>query len=196
MRPNVRFREQDYVDKQEPAPSQNFSSVVPAQLTIGHCVKQDTMTATKYLGLRGRALNHAMLGLVVFPAFTLFGYNQGVVGGLLNLPSWVAIFPSIDTVNTTGSQNVENARIQGTIVAIYTASGLFGALSCIWLGDRLGRKITIFIGAALALVGAVLQGSSYSLAQLIVGRVIAGLGVGGITAVSCLFSCGTTTHDC
>ncbi|KAL8278128.1 hypothetical protein RQP46_009452 [Phenoliferia psychrophenolica] len=34
--------------------------------------------------------------------FLLFGYDQGVMGGLLTLPSFVDTFPRIDTINTTG----------------------------------------------------------------------------------------------
>lgn len=68
-------------------------------------------------------------------------------------------------------------------MAIYTAAGIFGSLFCIWSGDKYGRKKTIAIGAVTAGIGAIIQASSYSLAQLIVGRVIAGLGNGGIVAV-------------
>lgn len=99
------------------------------------------------------------------------------------LKSWTATFPQIDTTNTSGQKEVENSRIQGTTVAIYTAAGLFGALFCIWSADKLGRKKTIVIGAITAAIGAIIQASSFGLAQLIVGRVISGLGNGGIIAV-------------
>jgi MFS family permease len=42
----------------------------------------------------------------------------------------------------------------------------------------LGRKKTIFIGSAIMIIGAILQTSSYGLAQLIVGRWITGFGNG------------------
>lgn len=111
--------------------------------------------------------------------------NQAVAGGLLSLKSWTKQFPEIDTTspNLTAKQVADHAQIQGTTVAIYTAAGIFGALFCIWSGDRFGRKMTIALGAIAAGIGAIIQCSSYSLAQLIVGRVIAGLGNGGIVAV-------------
>lgn len=109
--------------------------------------------------------------------------NQAVANGLLSLKSWTTTFPEIDTVDASGSAEVEKSRIQGTVVAIYTAAGLFGALFCIWSGDKFGRKKTIVIGAVTAAIGALIQASSFGLAQLIVGRVIAGLGNGGIIAV-------------
>ena len=67
-----------------------------------------------YLGLRGNRLITFMITVVVFPAYLLLGYNNAVMGGLLTLPSFLSTFPSIDTVNTKGSEEAENARIQGT----------------------------------------------------------------------------------
>ena len=40
------------------------------------------------------------------------------------------------------------------------------------------------LGAAINIVGAILQSSSYSLGQLIVGRLVSGLGFGALTATA------------
>lgn len=57
---------------------------------------------------------HAIIWLVVAPAFTCYGYNLGVTGGLLTLDSFVGTFPQLDTVNTTGAKQHYNSTIQGT----------------------------------------------------------------------------------
>ncbi|KAF5578267.1 transcription activator acu-15 [Fusarium pseudocircinatum] len=67
---------------------------------------------------------------------------------------------------------------------MYTLGCLFGCLSCIWLGDKLGRKKTIMFGALINTIGAALQASSYSLPQLIIGRLVSGYGFGHITATA------------
>ncbi|KAK5171244.1 uncharacterized protein LTR77_004388 [Saxophila tyrrhenica] len=138
------------------------------------------------LGLRGRALRNAQIWAVILPAYILFGYNNAVAGPLLDLPSWVETFPRIDTVSEDLSdvQVTNNSRVQGTVVAMYTLGAFFGALSCIYIGDRLGRIRTIQTGAAVYVVGAVLQSSSYSLAQLIVGRLVSGFGFGALSATA------------
>lgn len=59
---------------------------------------------------------------------------------------------------------------------------MIGALSCLYVGEKLGRRVTIFIGAIIMTIGAALQCTSYSLAQLIIGRIVTGLGNGFITA--------------
>jgi hypothetical protein len=69
--------------------------------------------ARPYLGLRGRGLVLFMIITVVCPAYTLLGYNNAVLGGLLDLESFVANFPQTDTVNSKGAQQAENALIQG-----------------------------------------------------------------------------------
>ncbi|KAH8900109.1 putative MFS sugar transporter [Thozetella sp. PMI_491] len=138
----------------------------------------------KFLGLRGKALRAALIWAVVMPSYILFGYNNAVGGGLLSLPSWVETFPEIDTVNTTGDTQKHNSTIQGTVMAIYTLGCFFGGINCIWLGDRLGRKRTIMLGALINTIGAVLQSSAFSLGQLTVGRLVSGIGYGHLSATA------------
>ena len=72
----------------------------------------------------------------------------------------------------------------GAVVSLYTLGCFFGALCCVFLGDRLGRIRTIMLGAAVNIVGAIIQASSFSLGQLIVGRLVTGLGFGALTATA------------
>ncbi|KAL1863077.1 hypothetical protein VTK73DRAFT_6457 [Phialemonium thermophilum] len=138
----------------------------------------------KFFGLRGNALGAAMIWAVIMPAYILFGYNNAVGGGLLSLPSWIATFPRINTETTHGAEKTHNSRIQGTVIAMYTLGCFFGALSCIWIGDKLGRKRTIMLGAFINIIGAIIQSTSFTLAQLIVGRLVSGLGFGALTATA------------
>ncbi|KAF7340189.1 MFS sugar transporter [Mycena venus] len=137
-----------------------------------------------YFGLRGTSLNAALIWAVIMPAYLLFGYNNAVAGGLLDLPAWVVLFPEIDTVHTTGVHKAHNSHIQGTIVAVYTLGALFGALSCLLIGDKLGRRHTMLLGAFVTTIGSILQASAFSFPQLIVGRVINGLGFGAISVAA------------
>ncbi|KAJ5779135.1 hypothetical protein N7457_006855 [Penicillium paradoxum] len=110
---------------------------------------------------RGKSLRIAQALLIVAPAFIVFGYNQSGLGPLATLQSWVKVFPEIDTINTEGGQRAHNSTGKGTVI-----------------GDRFGRRKTIFLGAILTLIGQLLQTAAYGLPQFIVGRVILGLGVG------------------
>lgn len=136
------------------------------------------------LNLRGPALRSAQTWAAIFPAYILFGWNNAVAGPLLDLQSWTETFPAIDTVNTTGSVKEHNAAVQGTVVAVYTLGAFFGACSCIYTGDRLGRIRTMQLGAAVDILGSILQASSFSLPQLVIGRFVTGLGLGALSATA------------
>ena len=71
------------------------------------------------------------------------------------------------------------------LMSIQEIGCLFGALLNLWIGDRLGRRKTIVLGGIIMIVGAILQTTSFSYAQLVVARIITGLGNGlnvGITS--------------
>lgn len=136
-----------------------------------------------FMGLQGEPLATARIFLIVLPAFLLFGYNQSSLGGVLAFKSFTKTYPRIDTTNTKGALKAENARIQGTVVAIYTLGCLIGAIASTQVGNRIGRRATLVIFAGITTIGIIIQTSSYSLAQLIVGRIIGGIGVGGVNAI-------------
>ncbi|KAI2726196.1 hypothetical protein CBS147332_3083 [Penicillium roqueforti] len=78
--------------------------------------------------------------------------------------------------------NHPDARLQGTIVAIYELTAFVGSIAVIFVGDWLGRRQTLNWGIYMQLLGVVIQCSSFSVAQLIVGRCITGIGIGMLTA--------------
>ncbi|KAI7476008.1 general substrate transporter, partial [Hortaea werneckii] len=134
----------------------------------------------KYYGLKGDALN-LTISFIAGLDFLLFGYDQGVTGGLLDLPSFIKYFPSITTVEGfTGSDLSAETRstYQGIAVAAYNLGCFLGAVFTIFVGNPLGRKKTIFIGSIIMTVGALLQCTSYDLPQFVVGRIVTGWGNG------------------
>lgn len=139
---------------------------------------------SRYFGLTGTKLNIA-IGVLAGLDFLLFGYDQGVMGALLSLPSFVKVFPEIDVraeteaaQGLTQSQMTHRSTIQGISVASYNVGCFFGAVTTIWIGDILGRRKTIFLGSSIMVVGAALQCSSFTLGQFISGRLVTGFGNG------------------
>lgn len=70
----------------------------------------------------------------------------------------------------------------GTVIALYTVGGIFGALSCVYLGDLLGRRKVIFFTNLISIIGAILMATSFQFSQFIVARLVLGLGTGGYVA--------------
>ncbi|KAK7629470.1 general substrate transporter [Phyllosticta citricarpa] len=66
----------------------------------------------------------------------------------------------------------------GAINSTFSGGAVFGSLMGGLTMDRLGRRLTIMIGAAIALLGSILQSAAQNLAMVLVGRILAGWAVG------------------
>ena len=53
-----------------------------------------------------------------------------------------------------------------------------------WYGEKFGRRLTVMTGTTIMAVGAVLQIAAYGVPQMIVGRVVGGIGNGINTATA------------
>jgi len=93
------------------------------------------------------------------------------MGGIITEASFLELFPKMDSSYKSGS-------IQALVVAIYEVGCLFGAMFIVGYGDKLGRRRSILTGACIMIVGAIIQTASFGLAQLIVGRIVTGIGNG------------------
>ncbi|KAB8264562.1 hypothetical protein BDV32DRAFT_160100 [Aspergillus pseudonomiae] len=106
--------------------------------------------------------------------FLLFGYDQGVMSGLLSGDAFVHTFPEIDT--TTGGTG--SSTLQGTVVAIYEIGCFLGAIMALVWGENVGRRMCIMAGCVILSIGAALQATAYGIPHMIVGRIVAGVGNG------------------
>lgn len=70
------------------------------------------------------------------------------------------------------------------MTSVYNIGCFIGALSTIVTGDMLGRPRQILLGSSVIAVGAVIQTACWSVPQMYVGRVVAGLGTGMNTATA------------
>lgn len=142
-------------------------------------------------GLQGGSKVSAIL-MVCFAAFggILFGYDTGTISGIIAMKNWRDTFGSpkdaaFCTANgfeancsgiTTGQKSL--------IVSILSAGTFVGALLAYPMGDILGRKYGLIASCMIVFnLGVALQTASTSIPLFVVGRVLAGLGVG---LVSCL----------
>ncbi|GJD00295.1 hexose transporter [Colletotrichum higginsianum] len=112
--------------------------------------------------LVGRPLNWAITA-TAGSGFLLFGYDQGVMSGLLTGYAFTRTFPEIDTTNGGGG----SSSLQGTVVAIYEIGCFFGAIFCLLVGERLGRRRCIMIGCVVLSIGAALQAAAFGIPQMI-----------------------------
>ncbi|GAA5896003.1 hypothetical protein JCM6882_005583 [Rhodosporidiobolus microsporus] len=96
----------------------------------------------------------------------LFGFDTGTIGSITKMEQFTDLFGHLSPL------------MHGVVVAIILVpSGATGVLAGN-VSDKLSRKRTIALGSAIFAVGSVISASSYHLAQLIVGRCVAGAGEG------------------
>lgn len=112
--------------------------------------------------LKGKTLS-TLIRLACGIAFILFGYEQGVMGGVITGSAFTAQFPSIDTTSSNG-----NAQLQGAVLGMYNIGSFLGSLLTGLVGERIGRKKSIILGCLIIAVGTLLQCTSFALGQLIV----------------------------
>ncbi|KAF8187140.1 monosaccharide importer [Pholiota molesta] len=127
--------------------------------------------------------SHSVIWSVVMSAFAafggiLFGYDTGVIGGIIATEDYLRTFGSFDS--TLGFYLP--TKDKSLVVSILSAGTFIGALIAYPLGDRLGRKYGIVTGCLVFFLGIGLQLDTNWIA-FVIGRVIAGFGVG---IVSCL----------
>jgi MFS family permease len=123
----------------------------------------------------------------------LFGYDQGVVSGVITMESFGARFPRVFSdsgfkgwfVSTLllGKSFPDGLRVQTNI---YPAAWL-GSLINGPLSDRVGRKVSINLAVIVFVIGSAIQCAAVNIPMLFVGRAIAGLAIGMLTMVVPLY---------
>lgn len=68
--------------------------------------------------------------------------------------------------------------MQGTVTSLFIVGAFLGCMMSAFINGKLGRKTIAHAGAIVLSIGAVLQSASYEVAQLLVGRIVAGVGLG------------------
>ncbi|KAI1105120.1 general substrate transporter [Jackrogersella minutella] len=111
-----------------------------------------------------------LVGVFASMGSVLFGYDLGVIAGVIGSTSYAERFQA------TAAQN-------GAVVSLFTGGAFFGAMFAGPAGDYLGRRLTIMLGAVIFLIGGAVQTAAQHLNYLYGGRAIAGLGVGFLTMI-------------
>ncbi|CAG8049747.1 unnamed protein product [Penicillium olsonii] len=141
---------------------------------------------TSTCGLSGRPLRLYITFTAVI-GFSLFGYNQGMMAGILNGKEFVKTFPILrmPTEPTASEEHYINV-IRGGVTSCYEIGCFFGALFSMFYGDRLGRTRLIAMGASILIIGALITTvcfrAHWEVGQFVIGRVVSGIGNGMNTA--------------
>ncbi|KAL4994353.1 general substrate transporter, partial [Aspergillus recurvatus] len=145
-----------------------------------------TTTSSHQLRIHHDSVRIYYLAAVVCTGGLLFGYDSGVIGGVLTFPSFAHSF--YPNTNTNISTNQSETNISALAVATQQAGALLGCL-LIWpVTNTLGRRKALTICSVIFCIGVLLEIlTSNSLPLFCTGRIIAGLGVGGSATVAPIY---------
>ncbi|MQR99800.1 sugar porter family MFS transporter [Gluconobacter aidae] len=117
--------------------------------------------------LSGNALTN-FIATISATGGLLFGYDTGIISSaLLQLREQFHL-------DTLGAEVVTSAIILGALMGCLGAGGI---------SDRIGRRRTVMIAAALFLIGTVVVSAAQSVAVLILARLILGLAIGAASQI-------------
>ncbi len=132
--------------------------------------------------------------MCAFAAFggIFFGFDSGYISGVLAMDYFIHLFTGLPIPGPDATTAVKNAFVIPTphkslIVSILSAGTFFGAILAGDLADWFGRRTTVILGCIVYGIGCILQTASSGLGLLVAGRLIAGFGVGFVSAIIILY---------
>ncbi|CCX04720.1 Similar to Probable glucose transporter rco-3; acc. no. Q92253 [Pyronema omphalodes CBS 100304] len=124
-----------------------------------------------------------------FAAFggILFGYDSGYINGVLGMDFFKKEFGRAVDISVDPSGYNIHVWEKSLITSILSAGTFFGALFGGNLADWIGRRLSIIIACFIFSIGVALQVASTAVGLLVGGRVIAGFGVGLVSAIVIMY---------
>lgn len=130
--------------------------------------------------------------MCAFAAFggIYFGYDSGYINGVKGMKYFIRQQTGKPIPPPGAPEDVPYALESwrdSLITSILSAGTFFGAIIAGDLADFIGRRMTIIVGCVIFLIGVILQTASAGLGLLVAGRLIAGFGVGFVSAIIILY---------
>ncbi|KAF1849252.1 siderophore iron transporter mirC [Cucurbitaria berberidis CBS 394.84] len=120
------------------------------------------------------------MGILVSMGGFIFGYDTGQISGFLEMKDFLKRFGQHRPNGTPYFSNVRS----GLIVGLLSIGTLFGALIAAPIADKIGRKKSIMFWCGIFSVGIIVQiAATDKWYQIMMGRFVAGLGVGALSLI-------------
>jgi len=126
---------------------------------------------------------HTAISVAAGTVMCLFGYEQGVFGGIIVGHEFNEYFHD------------PSPSLTGFVTGVYDLGCFAGAVLALFVGEWLGRKRMLIIFTIIMCAGILLQTAAQSMNHLVWGRFIAGIGNGGNTATAPVWHVETSHQD-
>ncbi|EGW34830.1 uncharacterized protein SPAPADRAFT_145342 [Spathaspora passalidarum NRRL Y-27907] len=105
----------------------------------------------------------------------MFGFDISSMSAFIGTPSYIKFFDN------------PGSTIQGFITSCMALGSFFGSIASSFVSEPFGRRFSLLVCSFFWMVGAAIQSSSQNRAQLIIGRLISGIGVGFGSSVAPIY---------
>jgi SP family myo-inositol transporter-like MFS transporter 13 len=138
---------------------------VQGDLDASHIIDEDTLEST-------RPSTWVWLVCVAVSGVDglLFGFDTAVLNGV-----FIGIGNDLNRTLSSGDKEL--------LTSITSAGAFIAALLSSFIADKWGRKRVMYFSTLTFVVGALLQAVAYSFAQMVIGRLIVGFGVGAASMI-------------
>lgn len=133
--------------------------------------------------------------LLTVPMMTgyLIGFDSSMLNGLQSVPVWISgefdgatVLTKVQRLTLLRQLDFDNpkgARL-GVLGTMQTIGAVASLLMVSYIADRFGRRLPVFLGSLLALMGTVLQTLAKNIDTFIAGRFFVGFGTGFVGVAS------------
>ncbi|KAE8315833.1 general substrate transporter [Aspergillus transmontanensis] len=119
-----------------------------------------------------------LISLSACGASMLFGFDMGVIGGVLTMNSFK------EQYGLLGKEDTVLANLESNIVSVIQAGSFLGALVSTYVANAIGRRLSLILSALILFVGVAMQaGASGIIGVLYAGRFIGGVSIGIASSV-------------
>ena len=157
----------------------------------------DNLVATADTGRIEAPVTVKAYFMCAFAAFggIFFGYDSGYINGVLGMNYFITLYTGLDPNDPQFAKDAIPGPDGFTlpswkkslIVSILSAGTFFGAIMAGDIADFTGRRTTIILGCLVFIIGVILQTASDGLGLMVAGRLVAGFGVGFVSAIIILY---------
>lgn len=123
--------------------------------------------------------------LVAASGGLMFGYDNGVAGGVSNMDGFLEkFFPDVlaSKQAAEANENSNYCKFDDQLLQLFTSvlfiAGLLASFPAAWVTSRKGRKVSMVVSGAFYILGCILLAAAEHISMLFVGRVLLGIGVG------------------
>ncbi|KAK9452113.1 general substrate transporter, partial [Limtongia smithiae] len=135
---------------------------------------------------QGSILPSVVIGSFAAIGGILYGYDTGLIAGILAMPEFKKDFGSLNPLGEPGEYYLPPSR-KSFIVSTLSAGLFCGAFSTGYLADFRGRRPGLIFACFLFMFGVAMQVATLNVDIFVIGRFLTGCGVGSIAAIGPLY---------